>query len=384
MMHDKRILLSPPHMSGQEIKNIQNAFNANWIAPVGPQIDEFENELSKLHKNKFVSVVNSGTAAIHLALNLIGIKQDDIVLCQSFTFIGSVNPVKYLKAEPVFIDSEIETWNICPEALETAITKFIKKNKKPKAIIVVHLYGMPAKMDEIIDLSKKYEIPIIEDAAESLGSKINDIPCGCFGDLGILSFNGNKIITTSGGGAILSSNKKMIEKARFFSTQSKDKAEHYQHSQVGFNYRLSNISAAIGLGQLSVLNKRILSRRRNYDFYYSFLGAIDGITFLNEPKGVFSNRWLTTLLINREKFKDLDSRKIRLSLDAENIESRPLWKPMHLQPVFKDCLYFGSNISEALFNEGLCLPSGSNLTEIDKNRIKNSLIRIFKSYTNVR
>tara|TARA_B110000116_G_scaffold266615_1_gene277633 strand:+ start:668 stop:1807 length:1140 start_codon:yes stop_codon:yes gene_type:complete len=377
-MDNNRILLSSPHMGGEEIKQIQNAFETNWIAPAGPHIEEFEKKLSKIHQNKFVAAVQSGTAAIHLALDLLGVDQGDIVLCQSFTFIGSINPVKYIKAIPVLVDSEMETWNICPEALETAIKKHITIGKKPKAIIVVHLYGMPAKMKNIIELSKKYEIPIIEDAAESLGSKIDNILCGCFGDFGILSFNGNKIITTSGGGAIISSDDKAIVKARFLSTQAKENAEHYEHKEIGYNYCLSNVSAAIGIGQLSVLEERILARRKNYYFYYNLLSSIEGISFLDEPKGYYSNRWLTSIVIDKSKFKNIDSRKLRLTLERENIESRPLWKPMHLQPIFKDCSYFGSNISENLFNKGLCLPSGSNLTDNQLKRIKKVLSDFFK------
>ena len=376
-MHDKRILLSTPHMGGEEINQIQNAFDLNWIAPVGPHIKNFESKLSKIHHKKHVAALQSGTSAIHLALNLLGVSESDIVLCQSFTFVGSVNPIKYLNATPVFIDSEIQTWNICPDALEAAINKYIKKGKKPKAIIVVNLYGMPCKINDILQLSKIFDIPIIEDAAESLGSKIENTFCGSFGDFGILSFNGNKIITTSGGGAIISSNQRLIEKAKFLATQAKENCDHYEHREIGFNYRISNISAAIGIGQLKVLDKWIKLRRDNYNFYFSLLSSIDGISFQEEPNSFYSNRWLTTILIDESKFKNINSNVLRKKLEFNNIESRPLWKPMHLQPLYKDCDFIGSNVSDKIYKKGLCLPSGSNLSKKEKERIENVLSDFF-------
>lgn len=377
-MNKKKILLSPPHMSGKEIKFVNDAFETNWIAPVGPHIDLFEKELSNIHHNRHVAALQSGTSAIHLALNLVGVNHDDIVLCQSFTFVGSVNPIRYLGAVPNFIDSEVETWNMCPNYLEKAIIKNLKFGKKPKAIIVVNLYGMPAKMLDIMKLSEKYDIPVIEDAAESLGSKINGKMTGCFGDYGILSFNGNKIITTSGGGALLSKDNEKIKRVKYLATQAKqNNFHHYEHTEIGYNYRISNISAAIGLGQLSVLNERIKKRREIHDFYFQILGEVDGISFLNEPQGFFSNRWLTTIIIDKLKFSNIDREKVRIELLKENIESRPLWKPMHMQPIYKNCSFYGADTCEKIFNNGLCLPSGSSLDEYDKERIRKILSNIF-------
>tara|TARA_Y100001958_G_C21237799_1_gene564651 strand:- start:1805 stop:2947 length:1143 start_codon:yes stop_codon:yes gene_type:complete len=377
-MNKKKILLSPPHMSGKEIKFVNDAFETNWIAPVGPHIDLFEKELSNIHHNRYVAALQSGTSAIHLALNLLGVNNDDIVLCQSFTFVGSVNPIRYLGAVPNFIDSEVETWNMCPNYLEKAIKKNLKFGKKPKAIIVVNLYGMPAKMPDIMKLSEEFDIPVIEDAAESLGSKINGKMTGCFGDYGILSFNGNKIITTSGGGALLAKDNEKIKRVKYLATQAKqNNVYHYEHTEIGYNYRISNISAAIGLGQLSVLNERIKKRREIHDFYFEILGEVDGISFLNEPNGFFSNRWLTTIIIDKLKFSNIDREKVRIELHKENIESRPLWKPMHMQPIYKNCSFYGADICEKIFNNGLCLPSGSSLDEYDKDRIRKILSNIF-------
>tara|TARA_B100001287_G_C22647404_1_gene513454 strand:- start:457 stop:1599 length:1143 start_codon:yes stop_codon:yes gene_type:complete len=377
-MNKKKILLSPPHMSGKEIKFVNDAFETNWIAPVGPHIDLFEKELSNIHHNRHVAALQSGTSAIHLALNLLGVNNDDIVLCQSFTFVGSVNPIRYLGAVPNFIDSEVETWNMCPNYLERAIKKNLKFGKKPKAIIVVNLYGMPAKMPDIMKLSEEFDIPVIEDAAESLGSKINGKMTGCFGDYGILSFNGNKIITTSGGGALLAKDNEKIKRVKYLATQAKqNNVYHYEHTEIGYNYRISNISAAIGLGQLSVLNERIKKRREIYDFYFEILGEVDGISFLNEPNGFFSNRWLTTIIIDKLKFSNIDREKVRIELLKENIESRPLWKPMHMQPIYKNCSFYGADTCEKIFNNGLCLPSGSSLDEYDKDRIRKILSNIF-------
>ena len=375
-MKDK-IWLSSPHMGDAELKNVQEAFATNWISPAGPFISLFEEQLAAYCGTNAAAVVQSGTAAIHLALRILNIQQDDVVLCQSFTFVGSTNPILYEKATPIFIDSEKETWNMCPLALEEAIVDSLKKEKPPKAIIVVHLYGMPAKMPEIMAISQKYSIPVIEDAAEALGSSIKGKPCGSFGDFGVLSFNGNKIITTSGGGALLSNNSDAIAKARFLATQAKDQAPHYQHSEIGYNYRMSNVSAAIGVGQLSVLADRVAARRANHDFYQALLGEVKGVHFLTEPEGYFSNRWLSCILIDPAQTGGISREHVRLALEKENIESRPLWKPMQLQPLFAEARHYGSNYSEELFDLGLCLPSGSNLTENQKTHIANQLKNVF-------
>ncbi len=369
----KKIYLSPPHMGGNEMKYIREAFETNWIAPLGPNVDNFEKKLSEYLRIKDTAVVVSGTAALHLALILLGIKQGDEVLVSTFTFAASVNPIIYQNATPVFIDSEEETWNLNPELLQFAIEDRIKKGKKPKALIVVHLYGMPAQMHRIMNIAEKYEIPVIEDAAEALGSKFDGKYCGTFGIMGILSFNGNKIITTSGGGALVSNDEKLTEKARFLATQARDKAPHYQHSTIGYNYRMSNIVAGIGLGQMEVLDLRIKQKREIFDWYKSVLGKIQGISFLEEPsEKFFSNRWLTTILIDREK-TGFDREDLRLAFEEMNIESRPLWKPMHLQPVFKDYPAYIDGTSEKLFDTGLCLPSGTNMTPQDKQRIIETL-----------
>ena len=376
-MIKERILLSSPHMGEEELKNVQEAFATNWISPAGPFISLFEEKLAAYCGTKAAAVVQSGTAAIHLALRILNIQQDDVVLCQSFTFIGSSNPILYEKATPVFVDSEKETWNMCPQALEEAIVDSLEKGQQPKAIIVVHLYGMPAKMPEIMALSQKYDIPVIEDAAEALGSTIKGKACGSFGDFGVLSFNGNKIITTSGGGALLSNNTEAIAKARFLATQAKDNAPHYQHSEIGYNYRMSNVAAAIGVGQLTVLAERVAARRANHDFYQALLGEVKGVYFLLEPEGYFSNRWLSCLLIDPQQTGGISREDVRLALEKENIECRPLWKPMHLQPLFAEARHYGSNYSEELFDLGLCLPSGSNLTDNQKQQIANQLKNVF-------
>ncbi len=372
-MGQSKIWLSSPHMGTEELKNVQEAFATNWVAPAGPFINQFEKNLSDYTKTKHTAVVQSGTAAIHLALRLLEVSKDDIVLCQSFTFVGSTNPITYQQAQPVFIDSESETWNMCSKALEIAIEHFLKLDKKPKAIIIVHLYGMPAKMKEIMEISERYDIPVVEDAAEALGSSIGGKPCSSFGAFGILSFNGNKIITTSGGGALQSNNENAISKARFLATQAKDNAPHYEHSIAGYNYRMSNIAAAIGVGQLQVLDQRVKARRSNYTFYEDLFKKIKGVSFLKEPNGFFSNRWLTCVVFDQDKNHKLNPKKFRLHLEQDNIESRPLWKPMHLQPLYKNELYFGGQVAEQLFENGLCLPSGSNLTKQEKDRIQNSI-----------
>lgn len=364
-------------MGDKESQNVQEAFATNWISPAGPFLGRFEEQLAAYCGTKAAAAISSGTAGIHLALRLLAIQTDDIVLCQSFTFIGSCNPILYEKATPVMIDSEPETWNMCPQALEEAILHFQAKGQLPKAIIVVHLYGMPAKMKKITTIAQKYGIPIIEDAAEALGSSIEGKPCGSFGELGILSFNGNKIITTSGGGALLSNNTAHIDQARFLATQAKEDAPHYEHRTVGYNYRLSNVAAAIGVGQLAVLEDRVNARRANHQFYRNLLEGVSGLSFLEEPQGYRSNRWLSCILIDPIKTSGISRETIRQTLAAANIESRPLWKPMHLQPIFQETLFFGDGYCETLFEQGLCLPSGSNLSPEQKDRIANQLKTVF-------
>lgn len=376
-MDNEKIWLSSPHMGESELKNVQHAFATNWISPAGPFLQQFEGKLAEYCGTAAAAAIQSGTAGIHLALRLLKVQADDLVLCQSFTFIGSCNPIVYEKATPVFVDSEPETWNICPKALEQAIEECLAKGKKPKAIIVVHLYGMPAKMKEISALAHHYDIPIIEDAAEALGSSIDGKACGSFGQIGVLSFNGNKIITTGGGGALVSNSTDWVEEARFLATQAKDAAPHYQHSTVGYNYRLSNVAAAIGLGQLEVLEDRVRARRTNHKFYKNLLSGVPGVHFLEEPAGYHSNRWLSCILISPSESNGITRETVRLALEKENIESRPLWKPMHLQPLFKEALFFGTGYCETLFDQGLCLPSGSNLTPQQKERIASQLKIVF-------
>jgi len=368
-----KIWLSPPHIGAFEEEFVQDAFRSNWIAPLGPHVDGFESELCALTGRSKALALSSGTAALHLALIVLGVKPGDWVLCQSFTFAGTINPVVYQGATPVLIDSEPDTWNMDPGALREAIEEGLRRGVKVKAVIPVHLYGMPAKMAEILAIAREFEIPVVEDAAEALGSAINGEPCGGFGDLSVLSFNGNKIVTTSGGGALLSDNAAWIEEARFLSNQSRDAAPHYQHTRIGYNYRLSNILAAIGRGQLKLLSERVSARRANFERYRRFFEGVDGVSVLPEPASYFSNRWLTTILVDPSITHGIDREALRLALAAENIEARPLWKPMHLQPVFKDAPYFGDALSDRLFEQGLCLPSGSNLTEDEFGRIFESL-----------
>ena len=374
---NSKIWLSLPHMGGGEQEFVKQAFDSNWVAPLGPNVEGFESDIASfLDSQSHVSVLSSGTAAIHLALIMLGIQPGDEVICQSMTFSASANPIRYLGASPVFIDSEKDTWNMDPVFLVEAIKDRIRKGKKPKAIIPVHLYGMPAKMDQIMAIAGEYEIPVIEDAAEALGSSINNKKCGTFGEIGVLSFNGNKIITTSGGGALVSKNPMYVKEATFLATQARDPAPHYQHSKIGYNYRLSYISAGIGRGQMEVLPLRIKQRRDNFSYYTNELKDFPGITFLYEPNGYYSNRWLTTILVDAE-ITGVSREDIRLKLETENIESRPLWKPMHLQPVFKDCPFYGSGIAQQLFDDGLCLPSGSNLTGTQLNRVVNCLLGLY-------
>ncbi|MEC3908049.1 aminotransferase class I/II-fold pyridoxal phosphate-dependent enzyme [Tamlana sp. 2201CG12-4] len=371
MLTKTKIYLSSPHMGGAELDFVNDAFSTNWIAPLGPNVDGFEEDLKYyLGDERHVAALSSGTASIHLALQLLDVSAGDEVLCQSFTFSASANPIIYQGATPIFIDSEAETWNMCPELLEIAIKDRIEKNKKPKAIIAVHLYGMPYKANEINEVAKRYEIPVIEDSAEALGSTYFGKACGTLADIGILSFNGNKIITTSGGGALIVKTKAMKDKAVFLSTQARDHAPHYEHSFVGFNYRMSNVLAGIGRGQMQVIDDRVQARRKNFNFYKSNLDKFDSIELLQEPKGFCSNRWITC--IKTDSYAKREA--IRLALQNDDIESRPLWKPMHMQPVFKECLHFTNGISEDLFEKGLCLPSGSNLSEDDLNRIVEIII----------
>lgn len=371
-----KIWLSSPHMGGNEQKFVNDAFDTNWIAPLGPHVNGFEDDIVAFTGAKHAAALSAGTAAIHLALVMLGVKAGDEVICQSMTFSASANPIAYQGAVPVFVDSERDTWNMDPEKLREAIKERFAAGKKPKAIIPVHLYGMPAKMDEIMQIAKDYDIPVIEDAAEALGSTLDGQAMGTFGDLGILSFNGNKIITTSGGGALISDNEEYIKKARFLATQARDNAPHYEHTHIGYNYRMSNVCAGIGRGQMEVLTDRVEQRRKNFEFYKEQLADLKGISFLEEPAGYYSNRWLSTILVDPAT-SGTDREKIRLHLDTDNIESRPLWKPMHMQPVFKDAPYYGSGVSEELFANGLCIPSGSNLTEEDLNRVVGKIKELF-------
>ncbi|WP_370391187.1 DegT/DnrJ/EryC1/StrS family aminotransferase [uncultured Winogradskyella sp.] len=367
---NEKIWLSSPHMSGNEQFYIKEAFDSNWVAPLGPNVNGFETDIQKyLDNNIEVAALSSGTAALHLALILLGVEKDDEVLCQSKTFSASANPIVYQGATPIFVDSESDTWNICPEQLEYAIKDRISRGKKPKAIIAVHLYGMPYKVNKIREIANRFEIPIIEDSAEAFGSSFNNIKCGTFGDLSILSFNGNKIITTSGGGALVAKSKEVKDKAVFLSTQARDNAPHYQHSEIGYNYRMSNIVAGIGRGQMTVLDSHVSKRRNNYEFYKDVFKNCEEIVFLEEPDGFFSNRWLTCILLPNYKMRE----EIRLTLEKDNIESRPLWKPMHSQPVFKDAPSYLNGVSDDLFERGLCLPSGSNLTEPQLERVVSAI-----------
>ena len=359
-------------MGGDELSFIHDAFTNNFVAPVGENVDGFEADIAKFTGAGNVSVLTSGTAAIHLGLILLDVQPGDVVICQSFTFSATANPITYLGAEPVFVDSEEDTWNMCPDALEEAVRDQLSKGKRIKAILPVHLYGMPANMERIMDVSHRYCIPVLEDTAEAMGAHILGKQCGTFGHLGVLSFNGNKIITTSGGGALISDDEDMIRKSRYLATQARDPAPHYQHTEIGYNYRMSNIVAGIGRGQMRVIEDRIRQRRANYEFYRGLLGSVDGITFQPEPDGFFSNRWLTTILIDPE-VTGFTREHLRLSLAAENIESRPVWKPMHQQPVYKSARYYGNGISCKLFEQGLCLPSGSNLSGRDRERIADCI-----------
>ncbi len=378
---NSKIWLSSPHIGKNELQYVNEAFASNWIAPLGPHVNAFEKGLQIQTRTSHVAALSSGTSAIHLALILLGVKTGDIVFCQSITFSASANPIAYQGAIPVFIDSEKETWNMDPILLKDALEDAKNNGKLPKAIIPVHLYGMPAKMKEIHSIANEYGVPVIEDAAEALGSNIDNKPCGSFGDFGILSFNGNKIITTSSGGALISENAKLIEKARFLATQARDEAPHYQHSQIGYNYRMSNVLAGIGRGQLEVLNDRVKARRNNFERYKQYFSNHNNsgfkIQFQEEPEGYYSNRWLTCILVDPLFNKGLTRETIRLAMEIQNIETRPLWKPMNKQPVFASIKNYINAVSYKLFENGLCLPSGSNLTEEEFERIFNCLDTIF-------
>lgn len=370
-------------MGGTEQNFVQEAFEENWIAPLGPNVNGFESDIQKFTGVTHAAALSSGTGAIHLALDILGVGPKDLVLVQSFTFCASVNPIKYLGGEPVFIDSESETWNMCPKALQKALS-FFKTNgslDRVKAILPVHLYGMPAKMDEICAIAAEYGIPIVEDAAESIGSTLLGKHTGTFGDFGIYSFNGNKIITTSSGGALVSSSREKIELGRKLATQGRDDAPHYQHSMIGYNYRMSNVCAGIGRGQMEVLNDRITQRRENYIRYQEIFESINNsgysIAFQEESPKAYSNRWLTAIYMDPERNKGKTREELRLYLEELNIEARPLWKPMHLQPVYEGALYFGNSVCEELFEHGLCLPSGSNLSKEDWIRIEDGLTEFF-------
>lgn len=375
----KRILLSLAHMGGSEQKWIDEAFRESWIAPLGPNVDEFERRLKSYLNTNSIVALSAGTAALHLGLVMLGIKKDDEVICQSFTFSASANPIKYQGANPIFVDSEPDTWNMSPKALERAITDRYKKvGKYPKAIIPVHLYGMPAKMDEIIDIAKTYDIPILEDAAEALGSEYKGTKCGTIGDYGALSFNGNKIITTSGGGALICPTEKAAQRVKFYATQAREDKPYYYHEVVGYNYRLSNICAGIGCGQMDVINYHVARRREIHNIYSNRLSNIAGIHVHENPSPDYnSNFWLTTILIDPKVIKKTPN-EIRQILADENIETRLLWRPMNMQPVFKDSPYYGESVAETLFSKGLCLPSGSNLSDDDIDRVINSLINAIK------
>ena len=373
----KQILLSTPHMGSLEQEFVKEAFDTNWIAPVGPHVDAFEQEFSEVVGAKHAAAVTSGTAALHLALKLIGVGAGDEVFCSTLTFIATASPITYLGAKPVFIDSDRTSWNLNPDLFREALDQRAKLGKLPKAVVIVHLYGQSCDIDPIVEACNIYEIPLIEDAAESLGASYKGRAPGSFGKIGIFSFNGNKIITTSGGGMLVSDDQKLVEKARFLATQARDPAPHYQHSEIGYNYRLSNVLAGIGRGQLRVLEERVEARRHNFEVYKQALGNLPGIEFMPEAAFGKSTRWLTCLTIDPAAF-GADREQVRLALAEEKIEARPVWKPLHLQPVFADCECIGGAVAEELFEYGLCLPSGSNLTDEDLERVTSAIAQIHK------
>ncbi|MBG9473215.1 DegT/DnrJ/EryC1/StrS family aminotransferase [Priestia megaterium] len=383
LMTESRIYLSPPHMSGDEQGYIHEAFESNWIAPLGPNVDGFEKEIASYVGVSEAVAVSSGTAAIHLALSLLGVTKGDTVFCSTLTFIASANPIIYQGAEPIFIDSEPETWNMSPQALKRALQDASIQGTLPKAVIVVNLYGQSAKMDEILSLCNQYNIPVIEDAAESLGSTYKGKASGTFGKFGVYSFNGNKIITTSGGGMLVSNDVAALQQARFLATQARDSAPHYQHSQLGYNYRMSNILAGVGRAQLQVLENRVEARRQVFERYYQELSGLTGITFMPELSNTKTNRWLTVLTIN-EKEAGISAAQLVQAFTKQNIEARPVWKPLHMQPLFQGVRYYphseNDDVAQLLFQTGICLPSGSNMTEDDQNRVikclKKALSRV--------
>ncbi len=368
---NKKIWLSLAHMSGREMDFIKEAFDTNWVVPLGPNVNGFEADLEQyIGQNKHVVALSAGTAALHLALVMLGVKTGDEVICQSFTFAASANPITYLGATPVFIDSESDTWNMDPQLLEQAIIdRKAKTGKYPKAIIPVHLYGMPAKMDEIMAIANRYGIPVLEDAAEALGSTYKGQACGTFGEYGVLSFNGNKMITTSGGGALVTPTEEAKRRTMFYATQARENAPHYQHEEIGYNYRMSNICAGIGRGQMYVLNEHVIRRREIHALYTELLKDVEGITVMQAPSSDYnSNYWLTCILID-PKITGFDREDLRIRMDENQIETRPLWKPMHLQPIFANAPMYVNGISETLFNNGLCLPSGPMCTDDDILRV---------------
>jgi dTDP-4-amino-4,6-dideoxygalactose transaminase len=383
-MNKDKIWLSTPHMGGSEQKFINEAFEQNWVAPLGPNVNGFEEDIKKYlftdsSREGAVAALSTGTAALHLALIMLNVKAGDEVICQSMTFAASANPIVYLGASPVFIDSEDKTLNLCPKALKGAIEDRISKGKKPKAIIAVHLYGMPYQVDEIHKIAREFEIPVVEDAAEALGSTYKGQKCGTFAEYAILSFNGNKIITTSGGGALITNSQAAKDKAVFLATQARDAAPHYQHSEIGYNYRLSNISAGIGRGQMEVLDNRVEARRQMHEFYVDLFSKIEGVKVYSAPNGdYFCNHWLSVVSLDKNRTGGITIESLRLHLEKLDIESRPLWKPMHMQPVFKNAPFYGDGMAEELFENGLCLPSGSNLTGEEKARIKAGVLSCFR------
>jgi dTDP-4-amino-4,6-dideoxygalactose transaminase len=376
-----KIYLSPPYINKNEKKNVLKALESNWIAPIGPFVDKFESKISLLTKRKYVLALNSGTSAIHLALKCLGVKKKDIVLCQSLTFAGSAFPILYEYCKPIFIDSELESWNIDHIQLEKSIKKLKKINKTPKAIIAVHLFGMPYNVEKISKISKKYKIPVIEDAAEALGSKYNNIPCGHFGNISIISFNGNKIATTGGGGALLTSNKTHYLKAKNFSNQSKSNLPYYLHKDIGYNYRLGNIPCAIGYSQLSNLKRILSNKNKIYKFYIQLFKNIKGINIkkLEYNKNIFCNKWLTIVIINKNEFPFKSKNYILNYLKTNNIEARPIWKPMHQQPIFKKSIFFNNNNSDLLYKSAIALPSGAGITKTELTFIKKVFNKLFKN-----
>lgn len=371
----KPILLSTPHMGDRELEFVKEAFDTNWIAPIGPHVDAFEQEFCQVVGTRHAAAVSSGTAALHLALRLIGVESGDEVFCSSFTFIASASPITYLGAKPVFIDSDRTSWNMNPDLLREALERRARIGKLPKAVVLVHLYGQSADIDPIVEACSAYQVPLIEDAAESLGATYKGRSPGTFGRIGIYSFNGNKIITTSGGGMLVSDDSQLVSKARFLATQARDPAPHYQHSEIGYNYRLSNVLAGIGRGQLRVLGDRVAARRHNFEVYQQALGSLPGIEFMPEATFGRATRWLTCLTINPITF-GADREQVRLALAKQQIEARPVWKPLHLQPVFADCECIGGAIAEDLFKWGMCLPSGSNLMIEDLERVIQAIAEI--------